>query len=289
MGLFYSFLTKYNTLRKPQVFVPNLQLDEGVPLTPAALELDFVLNLICQEEEQILFTKGSKEFKKFALTTLAVTCPNLFFFKNRYKLKGGPLFKGSFRRFKRIIRPLLAYADFRRMPSQTRRVLSLGEPQRFFLVIFMLHHYFLTSTSRFALSLLHHGKITFIMQYYLFYFKLIVYDFGFLTWGFQFYTPRRISDYYEVFAERSQRIQQINKFYAEGVLDFLNEDDFPALQGENANLMVYESDAENTQPLVERPESSYSDKAVLTVHARNELSNKSRYPRNRQTYRTGVL
>ena len=180
MGLFYSFLTKYNTLRKPQVFVPSLQLEKSRPLTTAAAELDFVLNLLCQEEEQIRFAKGSKDFKKFALATMAVTCPNLFFFKNRYKSKVGPLFKGSFKQFKRIVRPLISYANFRQMPSQTRRVLYLGELQRFFLIIFMLHNYFLTPTSRFTLSLLHHAKVTPLMQYYLFYFKLVVYDFGFL-------------------------------------------------------------------------------------------------------------
>ena len=81
----------------------------------------------------------------------------------------------------------------------------------------------------------------------------------------------------------------MNKFYADGVLDFLNEEDFPALQAQNTKLMVYESDAENTQPVVERPEPNYPDNPVLTVYPRNELSNKSRYPRNRQTYRTGVL
>lgn len=89
-------------------------------------------------------------------------------------------------------------------------------------------------------------------------------------------------EYYEIFAEKSQRIQQMNKFYADGVLDFLNEEEF-------STLIVPEEEADNTHPLIERPEVLYPDAPFLTTYARNELSNKSRYPRNRQTYRTGVL
>lgn len=81
-------------------------------------------------------------------------------------------------------------------------------------------------------------------------------------------------------------MRQLSKYHAEGVLDFLNEDDFFALA--NTQLVVAQ-EAKPVQPMVEREVAQPFSGNELTVYARNGLSNKSRYPRNRQTYRTGVL
>lgn len=181
MGLVYSFLTKYNALRRPISSKSSLKLAELTTVVPVKVERDFMLNLLFQDERHINFSKGSKEFKTTFLKTAATTCPNLFFFKNRDKTKRGPLFGCSFRIFKQVVKPLVPYTNVRQMPSQTRRVLYLGEAQRFFLVIFMLHNFFLTPVSRFTLGLVHHCKLTPLVHYYFFYFKLVVYDFGFLS------------------------------------------------------------------------------------------------------------
>lgn len=71
-------------------------------------------------------------------------------------------------------------------------------------------------------------------------------------------------------------------FHADGLLDYLDEEDFPELVKTSDNTSVRSA-------LIERTSSAYSANPEIVLHARNVISNKGRYPRNRQTYRTGVL
>ncbi len=146
----------------------------------------------------------------------------------------------------------------------------------------MLAKFFVTPTTRFTLSLTLGKSVGIIAQLYLYYIRLATYNFVGLRWGYCFYDRRRPFSYYKFLTARTRRIQQLALFHADGLLDYLDEEDFPELVN-----------AKEVEPVasapIERTESLHSADATIVLHARNLISNKGRYPRNRQTYRTGVL
>lgn len=183
MGVLYSFLIHYNALRKPRFFIPTSSAQQtNNQAELSTVEPSFLLDVVAQNEAIIPFTAGSLAYKQTLLKTLASTCPGLFFVRNQQLTKSNPLFSKSFRCLKKILRPLITlyHFDFRQMPSHTRRVLRRSEDERLFLVLFMLHKFFLTHASRFALGFLGGRAITAREQYYIFYFRLVSYDFSLL-------------------------------------------------------------------------------------------------------------
>lgn len=95
--------------------------------------------------------------------------------------------------------------------------------------------------------------------------------------------------YYRFLAARTRRIRRLARHYADGLLDYLDEEEFPHLRPAAKPTVAPTTPIHDTSHMIERAESTYSEKAAITVYARNSMTNKGRYPRNRQTYRTGVL
>lgn len=287
MGPLYPLLVKYNALRRPQTFYWNLGHETLEPLNLSKRVRpigNLLLDICFKNETRFVFQFGAHPNIKNYIKLLSFIAPTLFLFTLPGQNKTS-LFKKSFRRLKKYVGPFVNAETFKDTPSYTNFFTKVKGLPKFFFFCLSLDKFFLTKNSNFYLSLKAGRKISPGQQFLIYFARLLAYDFSFLRWGLYLYPRGSTLQHYKIVASFNLKTRRLSRFYADGVLDYLDEEDFPELHVTDlpsTNLVKAEPLTENyipDQSLVARP----------GLYLEQQMFNKGRYARNRQTYRTGVL
>ena len=287
MGTLSFFLTKYNHLRNPQVFLTPYHHGEtksihlGVRLRGV---FNFGLDAVFKEDRRLNYNLGNRYLRTKYLKAVTFLFSSLFLGNFDKSTARTNLFQGSFKKLKKHLKPLVNIRDFSKLPTYTARFTRFKHFPRFIFVYLTLNRYFLTKTARFCLSLRSGYSVTPTTQFHLYSAKLLTQDYTGLRWGVYFYPQSSLFGYYRAVAANGIKSHRMSRFYADGLLDFLNEEDFPELLPTTTL-----STTQAVESQVERNSGVETISSLPTFYLRNEAFSKGRYARNRQTYRTGVL
>lgn len=284
MGPLVFLLAKYNQLRTPQTFL-NTPAESKVHLWKLTKgTVNFSLDVLYKQDHRVNYNLGTPYLRQQYVRFLTACSPSVFLGALNEPKARPTLFGGSFRQIKRHLRPLVAVRDFSKLPSYTARFTRLKHFHRFLFLYFTVNRYFLTKTARFGLSLRLGRPVSLLLQFHLYSTKLLTYDYSGLRWGVYTYSPGSVLGYYRAVASYALKGQRMARFYADSLLDFLNEEEFETLYEE-----TFFGINQGVEPRMEREPTATEFSGVPTFYLRNEAFNKGRYARNRQTYRTGVL
>lgn len=287
MGAVYALLYKYNSLRKPEYFLPINHDKEAKKTFRSTVQqtTNLLIDLLFKEENRINYTLGTPKVRKMLVNSY-ISCLTTLFLLDESN-KGQKKKSYSFKCLKCFFRPLSDIVTSSNISNYFTLKYNLNSLFCVFFIHFILQRYWLTKRTRFLLSFVFGKKISSLTQHYFYWFKLLVYDYENIRWGTYTYKSSNILAKYKYITLHSSVVLEKFAVQDKNLLTSLSKDTLNVEVKNNNELIL--SDFEVAEPQSQ----NFAQIAVPFLpyffYIKGSIFNKGRYPRNRQTYRTGVL